>query len=255
MDQKQATIISLTDNAADKVKGLMEQEGGEDLALRIGVRPVDAPGSSTPSTSTTSRGRRRDHRGQGRQGAYRRHERPVHHGQRVRLRGRPPGRRLRRQQPERAGRLWLRQLLYLLKEFSIRESGPGLYGSGLFLCSDFLAGDRVTGKVYRLWSGELENIYFEEEQRFRQFWVWGYRTGGFGKFAGHHLQEMDGGRTGRGTGRNSDHVRCRRRRTAPFLHDEARHEARLGPPQLAVPSSAPQRNFSKRHRPLGGALL
>jgi Fe-S cluster assembly iron-binding protein IscA len=52
MDQK-TTILSITDNAAEKVKGLMEQEGEEDLALRIGVRPAAAPASSTRSTSTT----------------------------------------------------------------------------------------------------------------------------------------------------------------------------------------------------------
>ncbi len=44
MDQKQATIIALTDNAAKKVKTLMEQEGEEDLALRIGVRPGGCSG-------------------------------------------------------------------------------------------------------------------------------------------------------------------------------------------------------------------
>ncbi|CAN5293543.1 iron-sulfur cluster insertion protein ErpA [soil metagenome] len=45
MDQKQATtILSITDNAAEKVKALMEQEGEEDLALRIGVRPGGCSG-------------------------------------------------------------------------------------------------------------------------------------------------------------------------------------------------------------------
>ena len=44
MDQKQATILALTDNAADKVKALMEQEGEEDLGLRIGVRPGGCSG-------------------------------------------------------------------------------------------------------------------------------------------------------------------------------------------------------------------
>ncbi|MBD0357316.1 MAG: iron-sulfur cluster insertion protein ErpA [Rubrobacter sp.] len=43
MDQK-TTILSITDNAAEKVKGLMEQEGEEDLALRIGVRPGGCSG-------------------------------------------------------------------------------------------------------------------------------------------------------------------------------------------------------------------
>jgi iron-sulfur cluster assembly accessory protein len=44
MDQKTTTILSITDNAAEKVKGLMEQEGEEDLALRIGVRPGGCSG-------------------------------------------------------------------------------------------------------------------------------------------------------------------------------------------------------------------
>jgi iron-sulfur cluster assembly accessory protein len=43
MDQK-TTILSITDNAAEKVKTLMEQEGEEDLALRVGVRPGGCSG-------------------------------------------------------------------------------------------------------------------------------------------------------------------------------------------------------------------
>ena len=44
MEQKQATIVNITDNAAEKVKTLMAQEGEEDLALRIGVRPGGCSG-------------------------------------------------------------------------------------------------------------------------------------------------------------------------------------------------------------------
>jgi iron-sulfur cluster assembly accessory protein len=44
MDQKQETIVNITDNAAEKVKALMAQEGEEDLALRIGVRPGGCSG-------------------------------------------------------------------------------------------------------------------------------------------------------------------------------------------------------------------
>ena len=44
MDQKQETILTITDNAAEKVKALMAQEGEEDLALRIGVRPGGCSG-------------------------------------------------------------------------------------------------------------------------------------------------------------------------------------------------------------------
>ena len=43
MDQK-TTIISITDNAADKVKALIAQEDEEDLALRVGVRPGGCSG-------------------------------------------------------------------------------------------------------------------------------------------------------------------------------------------------------------------
>jgi Fe-S cluster assembly iron-binding protein IscA len=44
MEQKEATIVNITDNAAEKVKTLMAQEGEEDLALRIGVRPGGCSG-------------------------------------------------------------------------------------------------------------------------------------------------------------------------------------------------------------------
>jgi iron-sulfur cluster assembly accessory protein len=43
MDQK-TTILALTDNAAEKVKDLMAQEGELDLALRVGVRPGGCSG-------------------------------------------------------------------------------------------------------------------------------------------------------------------------------------------------------------------
>ena len=43
MDQK-TKILALTDNAAEKVKALMAQEGEEDLALRVGVRPGGCSG-------------------------------------------------------------------------------------------------------------------------------------------------------------------------------------------------------------------
>jgi iron-sulfur cluster assembly accessory protein len=43
MDQK-TKILAITDNAAEKVKALMAEEGEEDLALRIGVRPGGCSG-------------------------------------------------------------------------------------------------------------------------------------------------------------------------------------------------------------------
>ena len=53
MDQKQATILALTDNAAEKVKTLMEQEGEETSACGSAFGPAAVPASSTRSTSTT----------------------------------------------------------------------------------------------------------------------------------------------------------------------------------------------------------
>ena len=44
MDQKTTTIVSITDKAAEKVNALMAEEGEEDLALRIGVRPGGCSG-------------------------------------------------------------------------------------------------------------------------------------------------------------------------------------------------------------------
>ncbi len=43
MDQS-TTIVSITDTAAEKVKALLAQEGEEDLALRIAVRPGGCSG-------------------------------------------------------------------------------------------------------------------------------------------------------------------------------------------------------------------
>jgi iron-sulfur cluster assembly protein/iron-sulfur cluster insertion protein len=39
-------VITLTENAADKVRGLMEAEGVPDLALRVAVRPGGCSGFS-----------------------------------------------------------------------------------------------------------------------------------------------------------------------------------------------------------------
>lgn len=45
MDQKQQeALVTITDNAAEKVRALMAQEEEEDLALRIGVRPGGCSG-------------------------------------------------------------------------------------------------------------------------------------------------------------------------------------------------------------------
>jgi iron-sulfur cluster assembly accessory protein len=39
-------VITLTDNASSKVKALMEAEGGDELALRVAVRPGGCSGFS-----------------------------------------------------------------------------------------------------------------------------------------------------------------------------------------------------------------
>jgi iron-sulfur cluster assembly accessory protein len=104
MDQK-TTIVAITDNAAEKVKALMEQEGEEDLALRIGVRPGGCSGFQY-SIYFDDEINDDD-------------EIIETKGVKVLIdamsvRGWPDGCRLRRQQPERPGRLRLRQLVHLL---------------------------------------------------------------------------------------------------------------------------------------------
>ena len=43
-DETQQTSVVLTDTAASKVKGLLDQEGRDDLALRIAVQPGGCSG-------------------------------------------------------------------------------------------------------------------------------------------------------------------------------------------------------------------
>ena len=47
-------MITLTDSAAVKVRQLLSDEGAEDLALRVAVRPVAAAGSPTRCSSTVT---------------------------------------------------------------------------------------------------------------------------------------------------------------------------------------------------------
>ncbi len=47
--------VELTDVAALKVKSLLEQEGRDDLRLRIAVQPAAVPVSCTSCTSTSAR--------------------------------------------------------------------------------------------------------------------------------------------------------------------------------------------------------
>ncbi|TCJ20453.1 iron-sulfur cluster insertion protein ErpA [Rubrobacter taiwanensis] len=44
MEARQDTLITITDNAAEKVRALMREEGEEDLALRVAVRPGGCSG-------------------------------------------------------------------------------------------------------------------------------------------------------------------------------------------------------------------
>lgn len=46
--------VILTSAAAAKAKSLLDQEGRDDLALRIAVQPEAAPGCGTTCTSTTA---------------------------------------------------------------------------------------------------------------------------------------------------------------------------------------------------------
>lgn len=47
--------VILTDAAAEKARGLLEQEGRDDLALRVAVQPGSCSASSTSSSSTSGR--------------------------------------------------------------------------------------------------------------------------------------------------------------------------------------------------------
>ena len=134
MEQKEATIINITDNAAEKVKTLMAQEGEEDLALRIGVRPGGCSGfqySIYFDDEIADDDEVFETKGVS---ARRRDERPLHHGLGVRLRRRPHGRRFRCQQPQRPGRLRLRQLFHLLDRKHTEKQGARSTSFRAFSC-------------------------------------------------------------------------------------------------------------------------
>ncbi len=95
-------MLTLTDTASLKVKELIQAEGDEALALRVAVRPGGCSGYSyemyfdkdfTPDDTVAEEVRR--------QGRGRRGQRPAAQGRVARLQGRPPGRRVRHQQPQR----------------------------------------------------------------------------------------------------------------------------------------------------------
>ena len=54
MDTETADGIVLTDEAASKVKTLLEAEGRDDLTLRIAVQPGAVRAFATSSSSTTA---------------------------------------------------------------------------------------------------------------------------------------------------------------------------------------------------------
>ena len=107
------TQFTLTDTATTKVKALIEAEDTPELALRVAVRPGGCSGfatrcSSTPRTPPTTSSRPRRRPGGHRPRVDRAPRRRV-----ARLQGRPPGRRVHDQQPERAAHLRLRPVVHL----------------------------------------------------------------------------------------------------------------------------------------------
>ena len=95
-------MITLTDSATTKVQELIQAEGNDELALRVAVRPGGCSGYSYEMFFDTRVHRRRHRRrARWREGRRRRGQRPAAHGRPARLQGRPPGRRVRHQQPQR----------------------------------------------------------------------------------------------------------------------------------------------------------
>ena len=108
-------MITLTDTAATKVKDLIEAEGEPNLALRVAVRPGGCSGFSYEmffDTDVAADDNLVDY--SGREGRRRPVERRAPPGRHARLQGRPPGRRVRHQQPQRPAHLRLRPVLQLI---------------------------------------------------------------------------------------------------------------------------------------------
>ena len=113
-------MITLTENAAGKVKELLAEEGRDDIALRVAVRRAGAPASGTRCTSTTRSPRRTQTAEQfGVTLGDRQDERAVPVAGHHRLRGLARAVGLHDRQPRRPGRLRLRQLVPLS-----RAAGP-----------------------------------------------------------------------------------------------------------------------------------
>ena len=100
--QDASTVFTLTDAAADKVKSLIEAEGNPELVLRVAVRPGGCSGLSYEmffDTDVAADDIRTEHGGV--TVVIDPASAPAPRRCVARLQGRPPGRRVRDQQPER----------------------------------------------------------------------------------------------------------------------------------------------------------
>ena len=112
--QEAPSVITLTDTAASKVKDLIEAEGEPNLALRVAVRPGGCSGFSYEmffDTDVADDDNLTDYHGV--RVVVDASSAELLAGRHARLQGRPPGRRVRHRQPERAAQLRLRQVLQL----------------------------------------------------------------------------------------------------------------------------------------------
>ena len=100
--QDASTVFTLTDAAADKVKSLIEAEGNPDLVLRVAVRPGGCSGLSYEmffDTDVADDDVKTEYGGV--TVVIDPASAPHLGGAVARLQGRPPGRRVLDQQPER----------------------------------------------------------------------------------------------------------------------------------------------------------
>ena len=114
--QDASTVFTLTDAAADKVKSLIEAEGNPDLVLRVAVRPGGCSGFSYEmffDSDIADDDIKAEHDGV--TVVIDPASAPHLGGADARLQGRPPGRRVRDQQPERPAHLRLRPVLQLAR--------------------------------------------------------------------------------------------------------------------------------------------
>ena len=116
-------MFTITDAAADKVKSLITAEGNPDLVLRVAVRPGGCSGLSYEmffDTDVAGDDLKSEHGGI--MVVIDPASAPHLGGRLPRLQGRPAGRRVRDQQPQRAAQLRLRPELQLA-----RPSKPGAH--------------------------------------------------------------------------------------------------------------------------------